>query len=55
MIQLPERFEEKMQCLLGSEFEEYIRCYEEPRYYTKDLCGGLPENCTISADTDPVD
>ena len=25
MIQLPERFEEKMQCLLGSEFEEYIR------------------------------
>ena len=33
MIQLPERFEEKMQCLLGSEFEEYIRCYEEPRYY----------------------
>lgn len=33
MINLPIVFEEKMRHLLGDEFEEYIRCYEEPRYY----------------------
>ncbi|MGN0405415.1 MAG: RsmF rRNA methyltransferase first C-terminal domain-containing protein [Bariatricus sp.] len=32
-MQLPEIFEEKMQRLLGTEFDAYIRCYEEPRYY----------------------
>ncbi|XCP83737.1 RsmF rRNA methyltransferase first C-terminal domain-containing protein [Roseburia hominis] len=32
-MNLPLAFEEKMSRLLGDEFEEYIRCYEEPRYY----------------------
>lgn len=32
-MNLPEAFEEKMQELLKEEFEEYIACYEEPRYY----------------------
>ena len=26
-------FEEKMRGLLQEEFDEYIACYEEPRYY----------------------
>lgn len=30
---LPEEFEEKMKRLLGSEYEAYTACYEEPRYY----------------------
>ena len=33
MINLPEAFEEKMKRLLGDEFNEYIACYNEPRYY----------------------
>lgn len=32
-MNLPLAFEEKMSHLLGDEFEEYIRCYDEPRYY----------------------
>ena len=30
---LPEEFEEKMRRLLGREYEGYLACYEEPRYY----------------------
>ena len=33
MINLPDLFEDKMKRLLGNEFDEYIRCYDEPRYY----------------------
>ena len=33
MINLPSEFEEKMKLLLGDEFNEYISCYDEPRYY----------------------
>lgn len=33
MINLPITFEEKMKHLLGDEFDSYIRCYDEPRYY----------------------
>ena len=33
MINLPIEFEEKMHHLLGEEFKDYLRCYEEPRYY----------------------
>lgn len=33
MINLPIEFEEKMKLLLGDEFDEYIKCYDEPRYY----------------------
>lgn len=33
MINLPVEFEDKMRHLLGEEFDDYIRCYEEPRYY----------------------
>lgn len=32
-MNLPSTFEEKMRELLGEEFDEYIACYEEPRYY----------------------
>ena len=32
-MKLPEQFENKMKELLKDEFEEYIACYEEPRYY----------------------
>ena len=32
-MKLPTAFEEKMRALLGEEFEDYIACYEEPRYY----------------------
>lgn len=32
-MNLPKAFEEKMKQLLGEEFEEYIACYEAPRYY----------------------
>ena len=32
-MNLPSAFEEKMKKLMGSEFETYLSCYEEPRYY----------------------
>ncbi len=32
-MRLPKQFEEKMKDLLKEEFDEYIACYEEPRYY----------------------
>lgn len=32
-MRLPEVFEEKMRCLLKEDFDNYISCYEEPRYY----------------------
>lgn len=32
-MNLPIAFEEKMKHLLGAEFDEYIACYENPRYY----------------------
>ena len=32
-MNLPIAFEEKMKKLLGEEFSDYIKCYEEPRFY----------------------
>lgn len=32
-MKLPEQFETKMKDLLKEEFDEYISCYDEPRYY----------------------
>lgn len=32
-MNLPKAFEEKMKLLLKEEFEDYIACYEEPRFY----------------------
>lgn len=32
-MNLPNTFEEKMKRLLGDEFPDYIKCYEEPRLY----------------------
>ena len=32
-MNLPVAFEEKMKKLLGEEFPDYIKCYEEPRFY----------------------
>lgn len=33
MLNLPVEFEEKMKRILGDEFDDYIKCYDEPRYY----------------------
>ena len=32
-MELPAAFEEKMRALLQEEFDDYIACYKEPRYY----------------------
>ena len=32
-MRLPENFEKKMRDLLKEDFDNYIACYEEPRYY----------------------
>ena len=32
-MNLPIVFEEKMQDLLGGEYNDYLKCYEEPRHY----------------------
>ena len=32
-MDLPEKFVKKMQGLLGTEFEDYIKCYDEKRFY----------------------
>ena len=32
-MNLQKEFEEKMKTLLGSEYEEYTACYDEPRHY----------------------
>ena len=32
-MQLPSAFEHKMKDMLGEEFDDYLACYEEPRYY----------------------
>lgn len=32
-MNLPIAFEEKMRELLGAEFDDYIKCYEEKRLY----------------------
>lgn len=53
MINLPNEFEEKMKALLGDEFEDYIKCYDEPRYYgtsceyREDFCGGFCEDLSV--------
>lgn len=33
MNSLPAEFEKKMRTLLGAEFKEYVKCFEEPRHY----------------------
>ena len=33
-MNLPIEFEEKMQDLLGGEYNDYLKCYEEPVSYT---------------------
>lgn len=33
MIKLPEKFENKMKELLQDEYDNYLQCYDEPRYY----------------------
>lgn len=32
-MNLPIEFEEKMQDLLGGKYNDYLKCYEEPRHY----------------------
>ena len=33
IMNLPAEFIEKMKNLLGDEFDDYISCYQEPRWY----------------------
>ncbi len=33
MIKLPEKFENRMKELLQDEYDDYLQCYDEPRYY----------------------
>lgn len=33
MIKIPEKFENKMKELLQDEYDKYLQCYDEPRYY----------------------
>lgn len=46
-MNLPIAFEEKMRELLGAEFDDYIKCYEEKRLYglrvntKKNQCGRI--------------
>ena len=49
MINLPNEFEEKMKALLGDEFEDYIKCYDERTSceYGEDFCGGFCENLSV--------
>ena len=50
---LPEKFERKMQDILGDEYQEYVDCYEAPRYswaaceYEEDISGGLCPDLSI--------
>ena len=39
-MNLPKEFEEKMKTLLGSEYEEYTACYDEPRHKDRTLAAG---------------
>lgn len=32
-MNLPSAFEEKMKCLLGTEYNDYLDCFDEPRHY----------------------
>ena len=32
-MKLPQAFEEKMKGLLGEDFDSYIACFDNPRYY----------------------
>ena len=32
-MNLPSAFEEKMKYLLGTEYDDYLNCFDEPRHY----------------------
>ena len=32
-MNLPEAFERKMKNLLGDEYEDYLKCFDEPRHF----------------------
>ena len=51
-MNLPAAFVEKMQGLLGEEFEDYIKCYEEGKENKRGrICEDLPiRNYTNSMD-----
>ena len=52
MIKLPEKFENKMKELLQDEYDKYLQCYDEPRYY------GLrvnTNNCAMAINTGSMD
>lgn len=60
-MNLPKVFEEKMKDLLGSEYEAYTACYDEPRHYglrvntAEDFCGRFPEDRTLAVRAGSVD
>ena len=55
-MNLPKVFEEKMKDLLGSEYEAYTACYDEPaREHSEDFCGRFPEDRTLAVRAGSVD
>ena len=60
-MNLPNTFEEKMKHLLGEEYEDYLKCYEEPRHYglrvdtNKISVGGFLENRSMAAASGSMD
>ena len=57
-MNLPNTFEEKMKHLLGEEYEDYLKCYEEPRHYglrVNTNRGGFLENRSMAAASGSMD
>lgn len=60
-MNLPIEFEEKMQDLLGGEYNDYLKCYEEPRHYglrvntSKISIDRFFRDCSMAASSDSVD
>ena len=60
-MNLPIEFEEKMQDLLGGEYNDYLKCYEEPRHYglrvntSKNINRSFFRDCSMAASSDSVD
>ena len=49
-MKLPQAFEEKMKGLLGEDFDSYIACFDNPRYYglrVENFRGGIPADLSF--------
>lgn len=60
-MNLPIEFEEKMQDLLGGEYNDYLKCYEEPPplwtpcKYIQNINRSFFRDCSMAASSDSVD